>query len=183
MTKSRALLVESPIGRQETDAAGSPVGAVRMDAEKSYVNIGLLLQEYINEGTEAAWEAIRKKIDYTYESLDLALSPLEAETGFIGEIKGRLTNGQKLLFKPNLVNLQNIDPQTHGPDQGSTTCTEWPFIAALMRWFHEKAGVSYYRMTLGEAATMGPGAASHRPCPFLWLKARRSRPSPVSTAV
>jgi hypothetical protein len=63
MTKYKALQVESPIGRQETDSAGAPVGVVRMDAEKSYANIGLLLQEYINEGKEAAWEAIKKKID------------------------------------------------------------------------------------------------------------------------
>jgi len=36
MTKYKALQVESPIGRQETDSAGAPVGVVRMDAEKSY---------------------------------------------------------------------------------------------------------------------------------------------------
>ncbi|MCX5919450.1 MAG: DUF362 domain-containing protein [Deltaproteobacteria bacterium] len=159
MLRSKVLQVESPIGRQETDSAGSPVGVVRMDAEKSYANIGLLLQEYINEGKEAAWEAIKKKIDYTYEGLDLALASLEAETGFGQEIKLRLAKGQKLLFKPNLVNIQNIDPQTHGPDVGSTACTEWSFIAALMRWFHEKAGVSYYQMTVGEAATMMPASA------------------------
>jgi hypothetical protein len=53
----------------------------------------------------------------------------------------------------------NIDPQTHGPAQGSAACTEWPFIAALMRWFHDKAGVSYYQMMLGEAATLMPVSA------------------------
>lgn len=159
MTKYKALQVESPIGRQETDSAGAPVGVVQMDAEKSYANIGLLLQEYINEGKEAAWQAIKKKIDYTYEGLDFALASLESETGFCQEIKSRLAKGQKLLFKPNLVNIQNIDPQTHGPDIGSTACTEWSFIAALMRWFHEKAGVSYYQMTIGEAATLMPAAA------------------------
>ena len=159
MTKYKALQVESPIGRQETDSAGAPVGVVRMDAEKSYANIGLLLQEYINEGKEAAWEAIKKKIDYTYEGINLALASIEAETGFGQEIKLRLSKGQKLLFKPNLVNILNIDPETHGPDVGSTTCTEWSFIAALMRWFHEKAGVSYYQMTIGEAATLMPAAA------------------------
>jgi hypothetical protein len=54
MIKYKPLQVESPIGRKETDSKGSPVGVVRMDGEKSYVNIGLLLQEYINEGKEAA---------------------------------------------------------------------------------------------------------------------------------
>ena len=159
MNHSKAVTVESPIGRCETDSTGVPVGVVRMDFTKSYAAVGVLLQEYINEGKSEAWEKIKKKIDYTYESLDLALTPLEAETGFGQEIKSRIAKGQKLLFKPNLVNIQNIDPQTHGPDMGSTTCTEWPFIAALMRWFHDKAGVSYCQMTVGEAATMMPAAA------------------------
>ena len=161
MNDPKEVMVDSPIGRQPLDSAGSPVGVIRMDVEKSYAHIGFLLQEYINEGKEAAWEAIKKKIDYTYEGLDRALTPLEAETVFGQEIKLRLAKGQKLLFKPNLVNIQNIDPQTHGPDVGSTTCTEWPFVAALMRWFHEKIGVSYYQMTIGEAATLMPASAGH----------------------
>jgi hypothetical protein len=159
MNDPKEVMVDSPIGRRLSDSSGSPIGVVRMDVEKSYAHIGFLLQEYINEGKEAAWEAIKKKIDYTYGGLDLALAPLEAETGFGQEIKLRLAKGQKLLFKPNLVNIQNIDPQTHGPDVGSTTCTEWPFVAALMRWFHEKMGVRYYQMTVGEAATTMPASA------------------------
>ncbi|MBN1615504.1 MAG: hypothetical protein JW950_13655, partial [Deltaproteobacteria bacterium] len=131
MAGSEAKTIESPIGRRQVDAAGAPVGVVRMEAEKSYAGVGVLLQEYINEGKAEVWEAIRKKIDYTYEGLDRALAPLEGETNFGKEIKARLAKGQKLLFKPNLVNIQNIDPQTHGPDMGSTTCTEWPFVAAL----------------------------------------------------
>ena len=59
-----------------------------------------------------------------------------------------------MLFKPNLVNPVNINPQSHDPGVGSTACTEWAFIAALMRWFREKLGVSYHSMALGEAATM-----------------------------
>ncbi|MFX1457408.1 MAG: DUF362 domain-containing protein, partial [Promethearchaeota archaeon] len=39
------------------------------------------------------------------------------------------------------------------PSMGVNACTSWAFIAALMRWFHEKAGISYYKMSLGEAAT------------------------------
>ena len=64
-----------------------------------------------------------------------------------------MAKGQKLLFKPNLVNMSNIDPQTHGPGPGSTACTEWPFVAALMRWFHDKLEITYHQMALGEAAT------------------------------
>jgi hypothetical protein len=64
-----------------------------------------------------------------------------------------LAKGQKLLFKPNLVFLTNIDPQTHGPDTGCTTVTELGFVAALMRWFHDKMNVSYHQMCAGEAST------------------------------
>jgi hypothetical protein len=131
MIKAKTLQVESSIGRQETDSTGSPIGVVRMDVEKSYAKIGFLLQEYINEGNQEAWQTIKQKIDYTYQGLDLALTLLEAETAFSREIKSRLAKGQKLLFKPNLANIRNIHPQTHGPDVGSTACTEWSFVAAL----------------------------------------------------
>ena len=46
-----------------------------------------------------------------------------------------------------------IDPATHGEGMGHTTCTEWPFMAALMRWFHDKMDISYHEMALGEAAS------------------------------
>lgn len=71
----KKLAIDSSIGRRETDSDGSPVGAVRLDASKSYADIGAILQAYINEGKQEAWETIKKKIDYTYESLDLALGP------------------------------------------------------------------------------------------------------------
>jgi len=151
--------IDTPLGKQETDGEGSPVGAVRLDAARSYAGVGDLLQLYINEGSLEAWETIKKKIDYTYDGLDLALGPLDAETEFVKEIADRLAQGQKLLFKPNLVGMANINPQTHGPDRMSATNTEWPLLAALMRWFHDKAGVSYYQMTIGEAASLMPAIA------------------------
>jgi len=160
MSFSRDMLVSSSIGKRKIDSAGSPVGAVRMDVSESYAGIGGLLQEYINKSDEVVWEKMKAKIDYTYENLDQALTPLETETGFSREIKSRIGKGQKLLFKPNLVNIHNIDPGTRGPGMGSTACTEWPFVAALMRWFHDKVGISYHQMALGEAATTMPLAAS-----------------------
>ena len=159
MAYTKGMSVNSSIGKRETDSTGSAVGVVRMDASRSYAGIAELLQDYINNSDEGAWERIKAKIDYTCENLDLALSPLETETGFGREIKARVAKGQKLLFKPNLVNIFNIDAQTHGPGQGSTTCTEWPFVAALMRWFHDKLDISYHQMSLGEAATTMPAAA------------------------
>ena len=125
MHDRKPYVVDSPLGKRETDRTGSPLGVVRMDPEKSYAGIGELLQEYINHSSPEAWEKIKSKIDYTYENLDLALGPLDAETHFGKEIKTRLDKGQKLLFKPNIVSATNIDPQTHGPGMGSTACTEW----------------------------------------------------------
>ena len=160
MNDFRPLIVDSPLGKRGIDHSGSPVGGVRVDPGKSYAGIGELLQEYINNRNQEAWKKIRVKIDYTYENLDLALGPLDEETGFSREVKSRTEKGQKLLFKPNLVTIFCIDPQTHGPDVGSTACTEWSFIAALMRWFHDKLGISYHKMALGEAATCMPAAAA-----------------------
>lgn len=160
MKYSNSIIINSPIGKQAADSSGSPVGVVRMDVEKSYAGVNKHLQDYINHSDKKTWQIIKAKIDYTYEKLDLALAPLERETSFSKEIKSRLERGQKILFKPNLVMPSCIDPQTHGPDRGSTTCTEWPFIAALMRWFHDKLGISYYRMSLGEAATAMTSTAS-----------------------
>jgi len=71
MIKAKTSQVESSIGQQETDSTGSPIGVVRMDVEKSYAKIGFLLQEYINEGNQEAWQTIKQKIDYTYQGLDL----------------------------------------------------------------------------------------------------------------
>lgn len=162
MSDAHPLIVESVLGRKEVDHLGAPVGVVRMDPAKSYSGIAELLREYIDDGSPEAWRKIRAKIDYTVAHLDHALAALERETGFGREIGSRVENGQKLLFKPNLVSIFCIDPQTHGPDVGSSACTDWAFVAALMRWFHDRLGISYHRMALGEAATsMVAAAAQH----------------------
>jgi len=160
MNDLKTMVIDSPIGKQQVDSSGAPIGVVRMDVEQSYAGVGELLKEYINDSDQEAWEKIKAKIDYTYKGLDLALSSLEEETSFGLKMNSRLEKGQKLLFKPNLVNPANIDPQTHGPDAGHTACTEWAFIAALMRWFHDKMGVSYHQMSLGEAATAMTASAA-----------------------
>jgi hypothetical protein len=154
MGNAKNIFINSPIGKQEIDSKGSTVGVVRMDVDKSYAAVGKLLQNYINQSDQDSWDKIKAKIDYTFHHLDLALSPLKNETILDRELRSRLERGQKLLFKPNLVAVQNIDPITHGPCLTSPACTEWPFIAALMRWFHDKMNISYYQMALGEAATL-----------------------------
>ena len=155
------IRLNSPLGQRLPDSSGSPVGVARLDPEKSYVGIGELLKQVIDESSQEAWDKIKAKIDYTYEGLDLALAPLKEETGFEKEIKDRLNKGQKLLFKPNLVSTSNIDPYTHGRGLGNTACTEWPFIAALMRWFHDRMGVRYHQMAVGEAATVMAALAGY----------------------
>ncbi len=161
MSKPAPFALDSPIGKQRIDDSGAPVGVARMDVSKSYSGIGELLQKYINLSDLEAWEKIKTKIDYTFEKLGFSLAPLEAETGFSKPIKARIARGQKLLFKPNLVNPLCIDPETHGPDMGSTACTEWSFIAALMRWFHDILGISYHQMALGEAGSCMNAAAGY----------------------
>ena len=159
MIEDNPATVHSPIGDAVLDTEGAAVGVVRMDPAQSYVDVPALLKEVIDAGSEAAWQAIRQRIDYTYESLDAALSPLREETEFDSMLREELARGKKLLLKPNLVNPMCIDPREHGPGLGYSTCTAWPFVAAVMRWLHDKAGVSYHRMALGEAAT-GMSAAS-----------------------
>jgi hypothetical protein len=154
MSKNKPIRFNSPLGTQEGDSSGSPVGVVRMEVNKSYGGVALLLQKYINDSDQESWNQIKAKIDYTYENLNQALTPLDQETSFILHIKKQVEKGQKLLFKPNTVSPLCIDPQTHGPSLGLNACTHWAFIAALMRWFHDKAGISYYKMSVGEAATV-----------------------------
>ncbi|MBW2623954.1 MAG: DUF362 domain-containing protein [Deltaproteobacteria bacterium] len=130
-----------------------------MDPEKAYAGIGLLLQKLINDQDENAWGEIAARIDYIYENINKSMTMLETETGFGGKIEERLKKGQKLLFKPNLVTMMGIDPVLHGPGPMTTALTDWSFVAALMRWFHDSLSISYHQMSLGEAATAMPSAS------------------------
>lgn len=152
-------MVESSIGRVALDTDGAAVGAVRLDVDKAYAGVPALLQSHINDPHSDAWKTIRAKIDYVYVNLDYALVSLDEQTGFAREVQAQIKGGKKLLFKPNLVVPHTIDPVTHGPGGGDTTCTEWAFIAALMRWFHDKLNVEYSEMAVGDAASSTSGTA------------------------
>jgi uncharacterized protein DUF362 len=154
------MIVESPLGRRPVDRDGAPVAVVRVDPRRSYADVGRLLQRYLNDSDQAAWAEIKARIDYTYETMDLALAPLASVTRLRDELAARVREGRKLLFKPNLVRPIVIDFQTRGPDRGSTACTEWAFMAALMRWFHDKLGIRYHQMSVGEAGTAIPALAA-----------------------
>lgn len=153
-------IIRTPAGRREIDIADSPVGVARLDVGQSYEGAGVLLADYINNSNQNAWRALTTKIDYTYRCLDLALAPLDEETGFSHEVMKRLDAGQKLFFKPNLVGIMCIDPESHQPAPAYTTCTAWPYIAALMRWFHDSLRINYHQMAIGEAATAMASAAA-----------------------
>jgi hypothetical protein len=157
MNNAKEVMVHTAIGDGMIDRNGSAVAVARMDVDRSYGGIGLLLQKFIRDSDEAAWEEIKTKINYTYKNLDAALSALEKETPFLSQIHERLRKGQKLLFKPNLVSVESFEPYTFGSSLGSTAVTEWAFVAAVMRWFHDRAGISYYQMSIGEAATAMSG--------------------------
>ena len=134
------------------------MAAARMDPAQGYGENLLLIQKYINEGSENVWEDICRRIDAVYLTVRSALDSLEHETAFMADVKMQLGTGKKLLFKPNLVALPQIDPVTHGPNLIGC-CTPWEFPAAVMRWFHEDRGISYYRMAVGEAGNFTPSAA------------------------
>jgi hypothetical protein len=63
MNDAKRLVIDSPIGKQEVDSAGSPVGVTRMDVDKSYAGVGELLQDYINNFNQESWDAIKAKSD------------------------------------------------------------------------------------------------------------------------
>ncbi len=150
---SKDAVVDSKLGKRKVDSEGSPVAGSRMDVSKAYAGVPGLLQKVINENDTAAWAEIVEKIDYIYANLDSSLGELDRETGFVSQVQSPIRSSKKLLFKPNLVGPVAIDAGTHGEGLGAPICTEWPLIAALMRWFHDRLDIHYYQMALGEAST------------------------------
>lgn len=147
-------VVDSQLGKRKIDSEGAPISGIRMDASRAYAGIPVLLQKVINENDMTAWVEIANKIDYIYNNIDCALTELDRETGFSIEVRSQINLGKKLLFKPNLVTPDVIDHGAHGEGSAAIICTEWPMIAALMRWFHDKLDISYHQMALGEAASL-----------------------------
>jgi hypothetical protein len=146
-------VVSSDLGKQKIDFEGSPISGSRMEVSRAYAGVPALLQKVINEDDTTAWTEILGKIDYIYANLDASLGGLDRETGFASEVQAQIRSGKKLLFKPNLVGPFVIDQVTHGEGLGAPVCTEWPLMAALMRWFHDTLAISYHQMSLGEASS------------------------------
>ncbi len=148
----KGKVVDSPLGRVNLDSTGSAVGAVRVDPARAYQDIPELLKEVIDTGSQSAWAGILTRIDYLHAGIGHAMEALDAETGFAAAVKARVDAGQDLFFKPNIVSPSTIDRLTHGPGNIGV-CTPWEFVAALMRWFHDRLDVSYHRMSLGEGGS------------------------------
>jgi len=153
MEQTKLVAVNSDIGEINIDRAGSALGAARLDAEKSYKGVSNLLKKVIENSDQDAWAEIKTRIDYTYTYLDNALTALDKEESILSRINEQLEKGRKLLFKPNLVTVENIEPYSHTMIPGTQANTEWAFVAAVMRWFHDRGNIRYDRMCLGEAAS------------------------------
>lgn len=136
------------------DTLGSPISGVRLDAAKLYQDIPTLLQRYINEKDIDAWHQITQQINTIYKHLDFALVPLDKETHCFKQIKSQIDSGKKLFFKLNLVLPFTAAPFTHGADAPLILSTKWPFLAATMRWFHDRLHIHYYQMAVGDAVTI-----------------------------
>ncbi len=147
----------------QKDTSGSLIGAVRMDAGKSYSGVPEILAKFAKSGeadTES-WEKIKAKIDYTYEIIHLALKEVVLQESLKKDLKEEIRAGKKLLFKPNIVNALVFDMSGFGgPGMGVLACTDWAFLAALMRWFHDKLGIDYTSMVVGEASTTIPSISA-----------------------
>jgi hypothetical protein len=152
-TNTQELIVDSPVGKIKLDSTGAPISCVRLNPADAYAEIPNLLQKYINNNDASAWAKITDKINYLYQNVDIALTNLNEKTDFIRKVKSELSLGKKLLFKPNAVSPNAIDPLSHGEGSDHCICTEWPLIAALMRWFHDRLGINYFQMALGEASS------------------------------
>jgi hypothetical protein len=148
------------LAKAEGEGVDSLIGAVKVDPESSYLGVPELLELWIKNGNEDAWEEIKQKIDYTYTCLPDALNPVLENGKLRKKILKEIKYGRKLFFKVNLVTPDYLSvwsqDGTVGLQTGVVACTDWACIAALMRFFHDDLGIRYYQMALGEAGSWMP---------------------------
>ena len=147
---------------------GSLIGAVRLNPANAYGDIPNLLEKHIKENDDTAWAQIKQRIDYICDNLGHALWPVLDEEDLGDTIKGEISSGKKLFFKPNLVNPEVLSLSGDGSPgltTGVVAVTNWTFIAALMRFFHDELAIRYYQMALGEAGTLVPSYSALLHCP------------------
>ena len=79
MANEEDTIINTTLGKLSPDTSGSPVAVIRMDPQQSYIGVPKLLQSFINEADNQAWEKIKEKIDYTYDNLVIVLEELDKE--------------------------------------------------------------------------------------------------------
>jgi hypothetical protein len=145
--------LNSDLGKRSVDGEGAAITGSRLDVSKAYEGVPGLLQKVIDDQDSSAWAEIEGRIDYIYAHIDISLSQLDKKAGFIREVQSYLASGKKIIFKPNLVAPNAIDFLSHGEGLGAAVTTDWTFLAALMRWFHDTLDLSYHQMAMGEGST------------------------------
>ena len=151
----------------DTDTKGSLIGAVRLDPAKAYGDVPVLLEKYIKENDDASWALLKQRIDYVYDHIGYSVLPVLESGGLKERIKAEIEAGRKMFFKPNIVNAAVLDlagDGTPGLATGVVSATNWTFLAALMRFFHDKLGIRYYQMAVGEAGVTTPTLAAIIDC-------------------
>ncbi len=133
-------------GFMNYDRLGAPIAVARLDSQRAYGNLPTLLQHLIDEKRIQNWYEIVEKIDFLYEQVDIILTKLNQETSFGNEAQARIQQGKWLLLQPDCRQPISIDPLTHREGEDYDCCTKWPLLAAVMRWFHDRLNISYYKM-------------------------------------
>jgi hypothetical protein len=151
----------------DTDGGGSVIGAVKMEPKSTFIEVPELLEKYIKVNDELAWGEVKEKINYTYRSLSHAIWPVLRKDNLKAKIIAEIRSGKKLFFKPNLVNPRSFDfigDGTPGSKTGTFGCTDWAFLAALMRFFHDDLNIRYYQMAIGDAGVSMPNYSQFLKC-------------------
>lgn len=150
------------------DADGALIGALRLDPAEAYGDVPGLLQRTIRDDDAEAWALLKGKIDHVYGRLGHALRPVLERGGLERRIKAELEAGRRLFFKPNVVCAVVLDyagDGTPGLGTGVVAATPWQLMAALLRYFHDDAGVPYHQMAVGEAGVTTPMLSAWFGCP------------------
>ncbi len=148
------------------DTEGSLIGAVRLDAARASADVPGLLERTIKQD-DAAWALLKQRIDYVYDHLGYALTPVLNKDDLRQRITAEVEAGRKLFFKPNIVAVNVLDfpgDGTPGLATGVVAATNWTFMAALLRFFHDELGVRFCQMAVGEAGVTTGGYAAILEC-------------------
>ena len=168
------------------DTEGSLIGAVRLDPTRAYGDVPGLLEQTIKQD-DAAWALLKQRIDYVYDHLGYALAPVLKKDDLRQRMIAEVEAGRKLFFKPNIVAANVLDfpgDGTPGLTTAVVAATNWTFMAALLRFFHDELGIRFRQMAVGEAGVTTGAYATILECPAeAVLEGRITRPDGEVTCV